>query len=74
MIAKVFSVEVTCPSCGELHTKKSRDWFIDKSTPFLAGEGMTFIALVGKKLSSPCYLSNTVLWLGRWKSWRSGAW
>ena len=50
MIAKTFSIEVTCPSCGELHTKKSRDWFIDKSTPFLTGEGYDFYCGCGQEV------------------------
>ena len=50
MIAKTFSIEVTCPSCGELHTKKSRDWFIDKSTPFLTGEGYDYNCGCGQEV------------------------
>lgn len=50
MIAKTFSIEVTCPSCGELHIKKSRDWFIDKSTPFLTGEGYDFYCGCGQEV------------------------
>ncbi|CAH1541982.1 hypothetical protein GCM10007906_40480 [Vibrio hyugaensis] len=50
MIAKIYSVKVTCPCCGELHTQQSKDWFIDRTTPFLVGEGYDFHCGCGQEV------------------------
>ncbi len=50
MIAKIYSVQVACPSCGELHTQQSKDWFIDRSTPFSTGEGYDFYCGCGQEV------------------------
>ncbi|MGR5443485.1 hypothetical protein ACPV47_01185 [Vibrio jasicida] len=50
MVAKVFCVQVFCPSCGKSHTPQAKDWFIDKNTPFSVDEGYDFHCFCGQNI------------------------